>query len=72
MSLRAAGVVPTDTDSLDDLTVSRRSPSDGPKTRAIAVIDQFEELFTACRDPEIRQQFVATIVDASAPCPAPS
>ncbi|NUK39700.1 hypothetical protein HRW16_01905 [Streptomyces lunaelactis] len=36
-----------------------------PKTRALLVVDQFEELFTLCADHGERRQFVAALLDAA-------
>lgn len=37
----------------------------GPGRRLAIVVDQFEELFTLCRDPEEQRQLVAALVHAS-------
>jgi WD40 repeat protein len=39
----------------------------GPEGRLLVVVDQLEELTTACRDPQQRQAFAASLVDAVNP-----
>ncbi|MEM7125694.1 MAG: effector-associated domain EAD1-containing protein [Chloroflexota bacterium] len=49
-----------------DLRV-QRILSDQPADRLLLVVDQFEELFTACRDQTVREQFVANLLTACQP-----
>ncbi len=37
----------------------------GDNTRLLLVVDQFEELFTACKDPALRQAFVDNLLGAA-------
>ncbi|WP_433378850.1 hypothetical protein [Dactylosporangium sp. CA-152071] len=36
-----------------------------PDTRALLVVDQFEEVFTLCADPDERRTFIAALLDAA-------
>ncbi len=47
-----------------DLTVRESLGDEGPSTRVVVVVDQFEELFTLCRDREERQRFVDALLHA--------
>jgi WD40 repeat protein len=38
-----------------------------PDVRAVWIVDQFEEIFTLCRDEEARARFVANLLHAAAP-----
>jgi WD40 repeat protein len=40
-------------------------PSDSPQQRLVILVDQFEELFTICRDEKLRTAFVNNLVHAS-------
>jgi len=43
----------------------RQGLAAGPGSRALLVVDQFEELFTLCPDAGTRDQFVAALLDAA-------
>ena len=43
----------------------RQGMSTGPHTHALLVVDQFEELFTLCPDPAVRDRFVDVLLDAA-------
>lgn len=47
-----------------DLAV-RQGLAAGSRTRALLVVDQFEELFTLCPDAATRDRFVAALLDAA-------
>ncbi|GAA1805664.1 hypothetical protein GCM10009682_29400 [Luedemannella flava] len=47
-----------------DLTVRNALIAGPAHTRALLVVDQFEEVFTLCADPGERERFVAALVDA--------
>ncbi len=47
---------------LDELERARTEDGD---RRAVLAVDQFEEVFTACRDEDERAEFVAALVDAA-------
>jgi formylglycine-generating enzyme required for sulfatase activity len=60
---------------MDDLAQNPRSLhlyvtrllSHSPADRLLLVVDQFEELFTLCRDPQERQHFVDNLLTAATP-----
>ena len=43
----------------------RQGLAAGPRTRALLVVDQFEELFTLCPDAAERDLFIAALLDAA-------
>jgi hypothetical protein len=48
-----------------DIAIRGTLVSGPPETRALLVVDQFEELFTLCADQSERRQFVAALLDAA-------
>jgi WD40 repeat protein/class 3 adenylate cyclase/energy-coupling factor transporter ATP-binding protein EcfA2 len=73
-SLVRAGVVPAlNRASGDGLDTAIFSPSSHPlaqlacaRDASLLVVDQFEEVFTLCRDEEERRAFIDTLLDAAA------
>ncbi|MCB0213352.1 MAG: protein kinase, partial [Anaerolineae bacterium] len=47
------------------LAVRLAWPQDAPERRLLVVVDQFEELFTLCRDEQERQQFIENLLYAA-------
>ncbi|MFD2690762.1 helix-turn-helix domain-containing protein [Streptomyces phyllanthi] len=48
-----------------DITIRGALVTGPPETRALLVVDQFEELFTLCADRDERRRFIAALLDAT-------